>query len=72
MASDTIDLTNLAFAGSTVTAVASGANTKVTVVSGATKSTFTVAGSWASSGFTWRPTVLAGTIPDAYLRGNLC
>ena len=32
--SDTIDLTNLTFAGATVTAVASGANTKVTVVSG--------------------------------------
>ena len=49
--SDTIDLTNLAFAGSTVTAVASGANTKVTVVSGATKSVFTVSGAWSASGF---------------------
>ena len=49
--SDTIDLTNLAFAGSTVTAVASGANTKVTVVSGATKSAFTVTGAWSASGF---------------------
>ncbi len=51
MTSDTIDLTNLTFAGSTVTAVASGANTKVTVVSGLTRSAFTVAGSWSPSGF---------------------
>ena len=51
LTSDTIDLTNLAFAGSTVTAVASGANTKVTVVSGTTKSSFTLAGSFTASGF---------------------
>ena len=48
--SDTIDLTNLAFAGATVTAATSAGNTKVTVVSGATKSVFTVAGNWTSSG----------------------
>ena len=51
LASDTIDLTNLAFAGATVTAAPSGANTTVTVTSGATKSVFTMAGSWSSSGF---------------------
>ena len=51
LTSDTIDLTNLAFAGSTVTAVASGANTKVTVVSGTTKSSFTLAGPFTASGF---------------------
>ena len=65
MASDTIDLTNLAFAGSTVTAAtttnASGTNTKVTVVSGATKSVFTVAGSWSSSGFQLASDGMAGT-----------
>ncbi|HEY6440419.1 MAG TPA: hypothetical protein VIY55_10395, partial [Acetobacteraceae bacterium] len=59
--SDTIDLTNLAFAGSTVTAVASGANTKVTVASGLTKSTFTVAGTWSSSGFHLASDTAAGT-----------
>ena len=62
MASDTIDLTNLAFAGATVTAVASGANTKVTVASGATKSVFTVAGSWSSSGFRLASDGVAGTL----------
>jgi Ca2+-binding RTX toxin-like protein len=51
LTSDTIDLTNLAFAGSTVTAVASGANTKVTVTAGTTKSSFTLAGSFTASGF---------------------
>jgi serralysin len=49
--SDTIDLTNLAFAGATVTTAASGTSTKVTVTSGATKSTFAMTGSWAASGF---------------------
>jgi serralysin len=62
LASDAIDLTNLAFAGATVTAAASGANTKVTVASGATKSVFTMAGSWASSGFNLVSDGVAGTI----------
>jgi hypothetical protein len=60
--SDTIDLTNIAFAGATVTAVASGANTKVTVASGLTRSVFTVTGSWASSGFHLASDGVAGTV----------
>jgi hypothetical protein len=52
VASDTIDLTNLAYAATDkVTTVPSGANTKVTVTAGTTKSTFTLAGSWSASGF---------------------
>jgi serralysin len=51
VASDTIDLSNVASAGATLTTTASGANTKVTVISGATKSVFTLAGSWSTSGF---------------------
>ena len=50
--SDTIDLTNLAYATTDkVTTAVSGANTKVTVTAGTTKSTFTLAGSFTSSGF---------------------
>ena len=49
---DSIDLTNLAFAATdTVTTAVSGANTRVTVTAGTTKSVFTMAGSWSSSGF---------------------
>jgi Ca2+-binding RTX toxin-like protein len=59
--SDTIDLTNLAFGGATVTAAASGLNTKVTVVSGATKSVFTLAGTWSSSGFHLASDTATGT-----------
>jgi hypothetical protein len=64
VASDTIDLTNLAFVGATVTAVASALTntTKVTVASGLTKSTFTMAGSWASSGFSLASDGVAGTL----------
>ena len=52
VASDTIDFTNLAYAGTDkVTTATSGANTKVTVTAGTTKSTFTLAGSWSASGF---------------------
>jgi serralysin len=51
VASDTIDLTNLTFAGATVTAVPNGANTKVTVASGGTKSVFMIAaGPWSATG----------------------
>ena len=51
VASDMIDITNLAFSGATLSTAASGANTKVTLTSGSTKSVFTLAGSWSSSGF---------------------
>jgi serralysin len=49
--SDTIDITNLARIGASLTAVTSGGNTKVTVVSGTAKSVFTIAGTWSQSGF---------------------
>ena len=62
VASDTIDLTNIAFAGATVTAVAGGANTKVTVASGLTRSVFTLTGSWAPAGFHLASDGVAGTI----------
>ena len=67
VASDTIDLTNLAFAGATVTTVASGANTKVTVASGATKSTFTLAGSWCVLRLQPGVRRCGGHVLDAYL-----
>jgi Ca2+-binding RTX toxin-like protein len=63
VASDTIDLTNLASAGATLTTAATGTNTtKVTVVSGATKSSFTMAGSFTSSGFVLTSDGAAGTL----------
>jgi hypothetical protein len=62
VASDAIDLTNIAFSGATVTAVASGANTKVTVASGLTRSVFTLTGPWAASGFHLASDGAAGTI----------
>ncbi|HEY7578050.1 MAG TPA: hypothetical protein VH855_10675, partial [Acetobacteraceae bacterium] len=62
VASDAIDLTNIAFAGATVTAVGSGANTKVTVASGLTRSVFTLTGSWAASGFHLASDGAVGTI----------
>jgi serralysin len=60
--SDTIDLTNLAYAATDkVTTATSGTNTKVTVTAGTTKSTFTLAGSWSSSGFLLKSDGAAGT-----------
>ena len=66
--SDTIDLTNLAYAATNkVTTAASGTNTKVTVTAGTTKSTFTLAGSWPSSGFHLCIRRCNGLVLDAYL-----
>ena len=42
VSSDQIDITNLAFAGATLTATASGANTLVTAKSGGTTTKFTI------------------------------
>ena len=57
-----IDITNLAFAGATLSTAASGANTKVTLISGSTKSVFTLAGSWSSSGFHLASDAVGGTV----------
>ena len=66
VASDTIDLTNLAPAGATLTTATTtttaGVNTKFTVVSGGTKSVFTVGGSWTSSGFVLATDGTGGTL----------
>jgi hypothetical protein len=51
LASDQIDVTNMAFAGASLKAVATGANTSVTLTSGAMKTTFTLAGAYSASGF---------------------
>jgi hypothetical protein len=61
LASDIIDITNLAFAGATLSTAVSGANTKVTVTSGATKSVFTLDGAWSSAGFHLASDGVAGT-----------
>ena len=60
--SDMIDITNLAFAGATLSTAASGANTKVTLTSGTTSSVFTLAGSWSSAGFHLASDGAGGTV----------
>jgi len=51
LATDKIDVTDLAFAGAVLKVAASGANTVVTLTSGGTKAAFTLAGSYAAVGF---------------------
>jgi hypothetical protein len=51
LATDRIDVTNLAYAHATLKAAASGSDTLVTVTSGSTKSVFTMAGSFSAAGF---------------------
>ena len=62
VASDRLDITDLAFAAAKVTAVTSDANTLVTVSSGATTSTFTIAGVFSADGFRLAADGAAGTI----------
>ncbi len=51
VASDRIDLTDMAFGGATLSAVTKSGSTTVTVASGAAKSVFTMAGSFNTAGF---------------------
>ena len=59
---DSIDITNLASAGATLTATATGANTLVTVKSGGTTTKFTVTGSFSQAGFTLASDGAAGSL----------
>ena len=51
VATDSIDVSNLAFAGAALKVAVSGGNTLLTLTSGSTKSAFTMAGSWSAAGF---------------------
>jgi len=51
LATDKIDITNLAYAGATLKTAAAGANTALTVTSGGVSSSFTLAGSFSLSSF---------------------
>jgi hypothetical protein len=62
LASDRVDLTDLAFATAKLTAVANDANTLVTVTSGAATSTFNMAGTFSPDGFHLAADGAAGTI----------
>ncbi len=62
VASDMIDITDLSFAGATLTAKASGLNTAVTVKSGGTQTSFTLAGPYTLNGFTLASDGGTGTI----------
>lgn len=62
LASDQIDVTNLAFTGATLKVAASEANTLVTLTSGPAKSAFTVAGSYTAAGFHLAPDGAAGIV----------
>lgn len=62
VASDRVDIADLAFAAAKVTAVANDANTIVTVSSGAITSTFTMAGAFSLDGFKLAADGAAGTI----------
>ena len=51
VASDRIDLTDMAFGGASLSALTKNGSTTVTVASGAAKSVFTMAGSFSAAGF---------------------
>jgi len=62
LSSDQIDITDLAAAGSVLTATSNGPNTTVSVVSGLTKTSFTLAGSFSQAGFSLASDGGTGTI----------
>jgi hypothetical protein len=62
LATDQIDVTDLAFAGALLTVAASGLNTQVTLTSGSTKSVFTLAGSLSATGFHLASDGASGTL----------
>lgn len=62
MASDQIDVTNLAPGLATLTAAASGLNTLVTLKSGGTQTSFLMTGSFAQSGFVLSNDAATGTL----------
>jgi hypothetical protein len=62
VSSDSIDVTNLAFAGATLKATPSGGNTLVTVASGATNTRFTMVGSFPQAGFNLKSDGATGTL----------
>jgi hypothetical protein len=62
VATDTIDVSNIAFAGAALKVTASGANTLVTLSGGGLKSAFTMAGSFSSAGFHLASDSTGGTL----------
>ena len=62
VASDSIDITNLAFAHAVLSVAASGGNTVVTATSGGTSTVFTLAGDYSASGFMLASDGVTGTV----------